>query len=100
MTIKREAREMAKQWVVRGIVQGNALLLDEPLPLPDGTPVTVIIAPQEEEQERERRQALYARLEAEGFIKVPKTPVNQIRHSPPVTVPGKPLSQIILEERR
>jgi hypothetical protein len=97
MTTEREAREMAKQWVVRGIVQGNALLLDEPLPLPDGTPVTVTIT-HDEEQERERK--FYAQLADEGFITLPQPSPEGIRHNPPRKIPGKPLSQIILEERR
>jgi len=61
------------------------------------TPVTVTIT-HDEEQERERK--FYAQLADEGFITLPQPSPEGIRHNPPRKIPGKPLSQIILEERR
>ncbi|MEJ7613043.1 MAG: hypothetical protein SQA66_05320 [Candidatus Fervidibacter sacchari] len=87
-----------ERWVVKAVVQGKTLVLEEELPLPDGTTVTVTVIPQDLEEQR--RQALYAQLEAKGLIKVPKTLPDKITHNPPIAVTGKPLSQIIIEERR
>jgi hypothetical protein len=87
-----------ERWVVKAVVQGKTLVLDEALPLPDGTTVTVAVIPQDVEEQR--RRELYAQLEAEGLIRVPKTSPDKIPHNPPIAIPGKPLSQIIIEERR
>jgi hypothetical protein len=84
-----------ERWVVKAIVQGKTLVLDEALPLPDGTMVTVTVIPQGEILEQE----FYSRLAAEGLISMPQPSPTGIRHSPPCKLPGKPISQIIIEER-
>jgi hypothetical protein len=100
MTTEREAREMAKQWVVRGIVQGNALLLDEPLPLPDGTPVTVTIAPKMKNKSGSEGRHFTPSWLMKGSSRCRTPRPKEIATTPLVKIPGKPLSQIILEERR
>ncbi len=89
---------MAQRWIVKAIVKGNTLVLFESLPLPEGTTVTVTVVTDRTLEEHEK--AFYEQLEAEGLIKIPKTPPEQIPHSPPIQIPGKPLSQIIIEERK
>jgi len=85
--------------VTTGVVKGNTIVLEGEVPLPDGARVTVTVAVEEKSLE-ERRLELYKRLEAEGLITVPKTPPERIRRNKPMNVKGKPLSQVILEERR
>jgi hypothetical protein len=85
-----------ERWVVKAVVQGKTLVLDEALPLPDGITVTVTLIPQGEISEQE----FYSWLAAEGLISLPKPSPTGIRHSPPRKISGKPLSQIIIEERR
>jgi len=85
-----------ERWVVKAVVQGKTLVLDEELPLPDGTTVTVTVIPQGEISEQE----FYSQLAAEGLISMPQPSPEGIRHSPPRKLPGKPISQIIIEERR
>ncbi|MBM4049037.1 MAG: hypothetical protein FJ279_28390 [Planctomycetes bacterium] len=85
--------------VTTGVVRGNTIVLDNGPSLRDGTRVTVTVT-KEEKSPEERRRELYERLEAEGVITVPKTPPEQIREYKPIKVKGKPLSQIIIEERR
>jgi hypothetical protein len=48
----------------------------------------------------EREREFYERLEAEGLLTVPQTPLGQVRQNKPLEVKGKPLSEIIIEERR
>lgn len=85
--------------VTTGVVKGNTIVLEGEVPLPDGARVTVTVAVEEKSLE-ERRLELYKRLEAAGLITVPKTPPERIRRNKPMNVKGKPLSQVILEERR
>ena len=85
--------------MIRGIVKGNAVVLEEGVSLPDGTRVTVTVA-SEEKNFKKRRLELYERLESGGLITVPKIPPEQIRRNKRIEVKGKPLSQIIIEDRR
>jgi hypothetical protein len=85
--------------VITGVIKGNTVVLDEAAPLSDGVRVTVTMTMTEKSLE-EREREFYERLEAEGLITVPKTPPEQIRRNKPIDVKGKPLSQVIIEERR
>jgi len=82
-----------------GVVKGNTIVLEDDVPLPEGARVALTVALEERSAE-ERREELYARLEAQGLISVPKTPPERIRETTPIEVKGKPLSEIIIEERR
>jgi hypothetical protein len=53
-----------------------------------------------QEDLEKRRQELYKRLEAEELITVPQTPPEYIRRNMAIDVKDKPLSQMIIEERR
>ncbi len=84
--------------VTTGVVKGNTIVLDEPAPLSEGAWVTVTM---EEMGEEEKERIFVERLAARGImVTIPKTPPEQIRRNKPIDVKGKPLSQVIIEERR
>ena len=85
--------------VANGVVRGRTVVLDDDAALPEGSRVVVGVAPAEA-SEAEKRERLYRRLEAEGTATIPRTPPAQIRNSRPINVRGKPLSQMIIEDRR
>lgn len=85
--------------VTTGVVKGNTIVLEGNVPFPDSARVLVTVAVEEDSLE-ERERAFYARLEAEGVITIPQTPPERIRRNKPIAVKGKPLSQVIIEERR
>lgn len=89
----------AEEITATGVVKGNLIVLEGDCPLPDGARVRVSVIEGRTDLE-EREQAFYERLEAEGLLTVPKTPLEQVRQNKPMEVQGKPLSEIIIEERR
>jgi hypothetical protein len=89
----------AEEIIATGVVKGNKIVLEDDRSLPDGARVRVsVIAEKMDLEERERE--FYERLEAEGLLTVPQTPLGQVRQNKPLEVKGKPLSEIIIEERR
>lgn len=90
--------------VYRGVVKGNVIVLDEPADLPDGAVVEVRPAfplPATPE-EREREAAFSRRLLEIGLIKSIPTwePDPPGLDRTPIQVEGRPVSEIIIEERR
>lgn len=66
-----------------------------------GTTVAEVIAQMLEESERARRQAVFEQMRAEGIL-LPKKPAQPgARDSfKPIEVSGRPVSEILIEERR
>jgi hypothetical protein len=88
----------------RGTVRGNVVVLDEEVQLEDGTPVEVRVAEQNHEADdtldpEERAQRLMVQRGLLSEVKRPSRVEIPDRISP-IEVPGKPLSEIIIEERR
>ncbi|MBC7227510.1 MAG: hypothetical protein H5T61_09785 [Thermoflexales bacterium] len=82
--------------VTTGIIQGNTIVLDQKVPLPEGSPVILTVTP----RESDRELMFYAQLETEGLVSLPRPVPEEIYPPEPLVVSGKPLSQIIVEERR
>jgi len=77
---------------VKGIYDGEKIILLEPVSLLPATPVEVLIPDQE--------QVYWQRLIELGLIKEVRTPPTTEDHIAPVQVSGAPISQTIIEERR
>ncbi len=81
---------------IKGIYDGQKVVLVEPITLPPNTAVEVLIAEPASESEQLYRQ----RLLKLGLIKDrPASPADDTPYTP-VEVSGPPLSQTIIEERR
>ncbi len=92
----------------RGIVKDNVVLLPEEAHLQDGTQVEVIVIPANIQVHRSPKsleaaeEAFKQRLLEEGLILEIKrpTPTAPEGDRRPIKVKGKPMSQIIVEDRR
>jgi hypothetical protein len=81
---------------IKGIYDGQKVVLVEPVNLPPNTAVEVIVAEPENSAEQLYRQ----RLLKLGLIKErPAVPADTTPYTP-IEVDGLPLSQTIIEERR
>jgi hypothetical protein len=81
---------------IKGIYDGQKVVLVEPVTLPPNTAVEVIVA----EPENSAEQLYHQRLLKLGLIKErPAVPADTTPYTP-VEVSGPPLSQTIIEERR
>jgi hypothetical protein len=88
----------------RGVVKGNVIVLVEEVDLPDGTPVEVRIASPKSDVAETSRQLdeLEKALRDAGLVldfKRPPYPAWPADRAP-IEVKGKPLSELIIEERR
>lgn len=81
---------------IKGIYDGQKVVLIEPVTLPPNTAVEVVIA----EPDNNPEQLYQQRLLKLGLIKErPAAPVDTTPYTP-IEVSGPPLSQTIIEERR
>jgi prevent-host-death family protein len=79
-------------YYLRRTKQGEELVVTE-----RGTPIA-LLQPMRSAKRIESLEARLAQLAAQGRVTLPKRkPISRVR---PVKVPGKPMSQIILEDRR
>ena len=82
---------------LKGIYDGQKVVLVEPVILPPNTAVEVIVADPAAEQE----QAYWERLMTEGLVKVRRPARRAQRQAPaPAQITGAPLSETIIAERR
>ena len=81
---------------VKGIYDGQKVVLTEPISLPANTAVEVII----DEPENERELIYHQRLVKLGLLKERPEPADESTVYTPVQVKGMPLSQTIIEDRR
>ena len=82
---------------VKGIYDGNKIILLEPVALQPNTTVEVLIPGPAAEPE----QLYWQRLIDSGLIKSVRASRDQPRRAPaPVRVAGEPVSRMIIEERR
>ncbi len=85
--------------VATGTIQGNTVVLDNSVPLPEGTRVTLTLTLKNSGRGNQER-AFYLQLEAEGLISLPHPSPEGVYRPEPISIRGKPLSEIIIEERR
>lgn len=87
--------------VYRGVVRGRVIELDEDVQLTDGLVVDVRTLPAGHEHEATAEERFQAQAEAEGLLR-PRQPTTKAdeRARTPIEVRGKPLSEMIIEERR
>ncbi|MCS6919530.1 MAG: hypothetical protein NZM28_07145 [Fimbriimonadales bacterium] len=81
---------------LHGTIQGRTIQLDEDPGIPDGSRVEVEVRPTQQEK---LLQAL-RQLEAQGLLRLPPNPTAAPPLPPLRTLSGKPLSEIVMEERR
>ena len=81
---------------VKGIYDGNNVILSEPLPLPPNSPVEVLIL----DGSTEKETAYWRKLLDLGLIKSIVPQPEKVQAFTPVSAGGKPVSQTIIEERR
>jgi hypothetical protein len=81
---------------VKGIYDGEKVVLLEPLPLPPNSAVEVLVS----EQAIDMEQVYWQRLIGLGLIKEVRPRPTDDRVFTPVRVTGAPLSQTIIGERR
>jgi hypothetical protein len=82
---------------LKGIYDGQKVVLVEPVILPPNTAVEVIVADPAAEQE----QAYWERLIAQGLVKAMRPARRAMRQAPaPVQITGEPISETIIAERR
>jgi hypothetical protein len=81
---------------LKGIYDGQKIVLTEPISLPPNTAVEVIVA----EPETEREQLYHQRLVKLGLLKEQAGIAFEATPYTPVQVTGTPLSQSIIEDRR
>ena len=81
---------------VRGIYDGEKLVLLDPVPIPPHTTVEVWIA----EGSLDAEQVYWQHLIAQGLIKEVRPSSTDVSPFAPVHVAGAPVSQTIIEERR
>jgi hypothetical protein len=91
--------------VYRGVVRGNAVVLDEPSALAEGTVVEVrpVAAAGDERSEQEREEAFKQRLVEAGLLNAIRRPQPDppgIDRTPIPILSGPPVSETIIEERR
>src|SRR5437870_4164146 len=89
--------------VVHGVVRGGVIVLDEAGALPEGASVEVRVAsPLTQDEERAREDAFEQRLVALGRLRMIPHPIPDPPglDRTPIDVPGRPLSEQIIEERR
>jgi hypothetical protein len=90
--------------VYRGVVRGNAVVLDEPAGLADGTVVEVraLAEPPTEPDERAREAIFLRSLLEKGVIRAipPRLPDPPELERTLLAVDGPPVSQTLIEERR
>ena len=82
---------------IKGIYDGQKVVLSEPIMLPPNTAVEVVIADPAVEQE----PAYWQRLIEQGLVKTVRPERRTPRQAPaPTPVTGEPVSETILAERR
>ncbi len=82
---------------VKGIYDGNKIILLEPVALQPNTTVEVLIP----ESAADPEQRYWQRLIAAGLVKSMRASRAQPRRAPaPVRIAGEPVSQTIIDERR
>lgn len=82
---------------IKGIYDGQKVVLVEPIMLPPNTAVEVVIADPAVEQE----QAYWRSLIDQGLIKTTRPRREAARQAPaPAHVTGEPISETIIAERR
>jgi hypothetical protein len=81
---------------IKGIYDGQKVVLTEPISLPPNTAVEVIVA----EPEIAREQLYHQRLVNLGLLKERPEVAFEATPYTPVSVSGTPLSQTIIEDRR
>ncbi len=82
---------------IKGIYDGQKVVLVEPIMLPPNTEVEVVVADPAAEQE----QAYWQRLIDQGLVKTVRPEPRALRHAPaPAQVTGEPISETIIAERR
>jgi hypothetical protein len=89
--------------VYHGVVKGNTVVLPEDARLPDGTPVEVrVVEPQEDASDEELEMLFLERLLEVGMISEikPRGSRSPADDFTPIEVKGRPLSEIVIEERR
>ena len=90
--------------VYRGVVKGNVVVLAEPADLADGSVVEVRLVnpPTDETDEEGREEAVEQPLLETGFIsRIPtRAPDPPGTDRTAVQVMGRPISEVIIEERR
>ena len=77
---------------LRAVRQGQSLLITD-----RGKPVAKLCPPDEEETSSETMEETLKKLEARGLIRIGKRPLAKFRA---IVSPGKPASQMIIEDRR
>lgn len=82
--------------VATGVIRGHTIILDDSVPIPEGSRVILTVALRESLQE----QSFYAQLETEGLVSLPCPAPEEFYQPEPLSIQGKPLSQMIIEERR
>lgn len=91
--------------VYRGVVRGNAIVLDEPAGLAEGTVVEVrpVAAADDERSEQEREDAFKEHLVARGLldrIRRPGPDQAPRDHTPIPILAGPLVSETVIEDRR
>jgi hypothetical protein len=81
---------------VKGVYDGQKVVLLEPLPIPPQTQVEVSVV----EETVDPEQAYWQQLVALGLIRRVQTLPTDEQPFTPVRVTGKPVSQTVVEERR
>lgn len=79
-----------------GVIRGQTIYLDEDPGVPEDSRVEVEIRP----APQEKLLKALRQLEAQGLIQLPPNPATPLPLPPLRVLPGKPLSEIIMEERR
>jgi hypothetical protein len=80
---------------IKGIYDGQKVVLTEPISLPPNTAVEVLIA----EPENEREQLYHQQLVKLGLLKERPEVAYEATPYTPIQVSGGPLSQTIIEDR-
>jgi hypothetical protein len=90
--------------VYRGVVREGKVVLPDDIALPDGTPVEIreITPPPPGRDEADRLDRLEQALRASGLVREFKRPPYpaETGDRTPIRVEGKPLSEMIIEDRR
>jgi hypothetical protein len=82
---------------IKGIYDGQKVVLSEPVMLPANTAVEVIFA----DPAVEKEQAYWQRLIEQGLVKTVRPEQRAPRQAPaPVSIAGEPISETIIAERR
>lgn len=81
---------------VKGIYDGKRVVLLEPLPVPPHTSVEVLVA----EEALDLEQVYWQQLVEQGLISEVRSLLTDEEPFSPVHPTGKPVSEIIIEERR